>query len=269
MSKVIAIVNQKGGVAKTTTASNLSAYLAHLGKFVLLIDMDPQGNATSGFGIEQDKLDKGLYEAIAGIHTLSDVIQHTNIEGHKIAPATLDLAGANIELVNVEGREYKLREIINEVRHAYDYIIIDCPPSLGLLTINALTASDEVLIPVQTEYYALEGLSQLLNTINLVRDNLHSDLSVLGAVMTMYDERYRLSKEVFHELYRYFPNRIFRTVIPRSVALAEAPSFGRTILEYRPRSKGARAYKRLAKEIVSLDMAPRIDRIPTPSNWNI
>lgn len=269
MSKVIAIVNQKGGVAKTTTATNLSAYLAHLGKFVLLIDMDPQGNATSGFGLEQSKVDKGLYEAIVGEHKLSDVIHHTNIEGHKIAPATLDLAGANIELVNMEGREYKLREIINEVRHAYDYIIIDCPPSLGLLTINALTAADEVLIPVQTEYYALEGLSQLLNTIHLVRDNLHPDLSVLGAVMTMYDERYRLSKEVFHELYRYFPNRIFRTVVPRSVALAEAPSFGKSILEYRPRSKGARAYKRLAKEIITLDTAPRINRIPTPDNWEI
>ncbi len=253
VSKVIAIVNQKGGVAKTTTAINLSAYLAHLGKFVLLVDMDPQGNATSGFGVNHRQLGRGIYEAISGTHRISDVALHTNIEGHKLAPATQDLAGANIELVNLSGREYKLREVLDEARLSYDYIIIDCPPSLGLLTINSLVAADEVLIPVQTEYYALEGVSQLLKTIQLVREHLHKDLSILGTVMTMYDERYRLSQDVFHELYRYFPSRIFRTVIPRCVALAEAPSYGKTILEYAPRSRGARAYKRLAKEILTLN----------------
>jgi chromosome partitioning protein len=251
MSKVIAIVNQKGGVGKTTTAVNLSAYLASMGKFVLLVDMDPQGNATSGFGINHRQLDRGVYESIVGTHEFNDVLISTNIEGHKLAPATQDLAAANIELVNLENREYRLREVLEQTRHAYDYVIIDCPPSLGLITINALTAAHELLIPVQTEYYALEGLSQLLNTISLVKDNLHPDLKILGALMTMYDERYKLTQEVFHELYRYFPNRIFRTVIPRNIELAEAPSHGQTIMEYRPKSRGARAYRRLAREIIS------------------
>lgn len=253
MPKTIAIVNQKGGVAKTTTAVNLSAYLAHFGKFVLLVDIDPQGNATSGLGFNPRHIDKGVYEALVGKYHLKDVVLGTRIEGHRIAPATLDLAGANIELVRVAQREYRLRQIIDGLRHSYDYIIIDCPPSLGMLTINALTAADSVLIPVQTEYYALEGLSQLLHTINLVKNKLHPDLNILGALMTMYDERYKLSQEVFHELYKYFPERIFKSVIPRSISLAEAPSFGKTILEYDPRSKGAKAYRRLAKEILSLE----------------
>ncbi len=253
MSKTIAIVNQKGGVAKTTTAVSLSAYLAHFGKFVLLVDIDPQGNATSGVGFNPKHIEKGVYEALVGRHYLKDVLLSTNIEGYKIAPATLDLAGANIELVNVTKREYRLRHIIDSIKHSYDYVIIDCPPSLGMLTINALTSADSVLIPVQTEYYALEGLSQLLHTIDLVKNRLHPDLDILGAVMTMYDDRYRLSQEVFHELYKYFPKRIFKSVIPRSVSLAEAPSFGKTILEYDPKSKGAKAYKRLAKEILALE----------------
>jgi len=251
MSKIIAIVNQKGGVGKTTTAVNLSAYLASVGKFVLLIDMDPQGNATSGFGINHRQLDRGIYESLIGTENLNDIILPTSIEGHKLAPATPDLAGANIELVNIDGREYKLREVLAEVRHSYDYIIIDCPPSLGLITINALAAAEDILIPVQTEYYALEGLSQLLNTISLVKTHLQPNINILGAVMTMYDDRYKLSQEVFHELYRYFPNKIMRTVIPRNIELAEAPSHGQTIMEYSPRSKGARAYKRLAREILS------------------
>lgn len=250
MSRVIAIVNQKGGVGKTTTAVNLSAYLADMGKFVLLVDMDPQGNATSGFGINHRQLDRGIYESLMGLHDFREIIIPTAIEGHKIAPATLDLAGANIELVNVQNREYKLREVIEGARHSYDYIIIDCPPSLGLITINSLAAAQEVLIPVQTEYYALEGLSQLLNTIHLVKAHIHPELKILGALMTMFDDRYKLSHEVFHELYRYFPNRIMRTIIPRNVELAEAPSHGQSILEYRPRSKGAKAYKRLAKELL-------------------
>jgi chromosome partitioning protein len=251
VARVISIVNQKGGVGKTTTAVNLSAYLAQLGKFVLLIDTDPQGNATSAFGFNHRQLDKGIYEGLMGHHQFNDVVLKTNFIGHKLAPATPDLAGANIELVTVPEREFRLREVLAESRHGFDYVIIDCPPSLGLLTINALTAADEVLIPVQTEYYALEGLSQLLETISLVRDNLHSNLTILGAVMTMYDERAKLSDEVFHELYRYFPEKIFRTVIPRNIALAEAPSHGQTIFEYNSGTKGARAYKRLAREILS------------------
>jgi len=251
MARIISIVNQKGGVGKTTTAVNLSAYLACFGKFVLLIDCDPQGNATSAFGHNHSQLERGVYEGLMGYSAFDEVIIPTKIDGHRIAPATLDLAGVNIELVNEPEREYKLRKVLGQFRHVYDYIIIDCPPSLGLLTINALVASDEVVVPVQTEYYALEGLSQLLNTIHLVRDNLHTDLRLLGAVMTMFDERNRLSNEVFHELYRYFPDQVFRTVIPRNVSLAEAPSHGQTVLEYDPRSKGAKAYKRLAKEIIS------------------
>lgn len=253
MSRVISIVNQKGGVGKTTTAVNLSAYLAYYGRRVLLIDMDPQGNATSGFGIQHHHLNQGIYETLVGQAPFSDIVRRTNIQGHMIAPATLDLAGANIELVNVENREYRLREVVAMVQGMYDYVIIDCPPSLGLLTINALAAAHDVLIPVQTEYYALEGLSQLLNTIHLVREHVHPELGILGAVMTMYDDRYRLTQEVFHELYRYFPNRIFRTVIPRSIALAEAPSYGKSIMEYKPRSRGAKAYQRLAREIMVMN----------------
>ena len=253
MGKIIAIVNQKGGVGKTTTAVNLSAYLAGQGKFVLLIDMDPQGNATSGFGINYRQLDKGIYESLIGTHNFNDIILSTSIEGHKLAPATPGLAGANIELVNIADREYKLREVLAEVRHSYDYVIIDCPPSLGLITINVLAAAEEILIPVQTEYYALEGLSQLLNTISLVKTHLQPDIKILGALMTMYDDRYKLSQEVFHELYRYFPNKIMRTVIPRNIELAEAPSHGQTIMEYSPRSRGAKAYKRLAREILAIN----------------
>lgn len=249
---VISVVNQKGGVGKTTTAVNLAAALSEAGKFVLLVDLDPQANATSGLGIKHAELDKGLYHAIVGTHRLHDVVTNTAHAGLRVAPSTPDLAGANVELVNVEGRESKLADILSEVKHAYDYIIVDCPPSLGILTLNGLVAADKVLIPVQAEYYALEGLGQLLKTIELVRDNIKPDLSVLGAVVTMFDSRNKLSGEVLQELYKFFPNNIFRSVIPRTVRLAEAPSFGQSIFHYEPNGKAAKAYERLAHELLDM-----------------
>lgn len=251
MPRVISIVNQKGGVGKTTTAVNLATYLAHLGKFVLLVDLDPQGNASSGLGIDYRNLDKGIYQPIIANHSIREVIVPSNVEGLKIAPATIDLAGARVELVDHETREFKLYESLLEIRNEYDYIIIDCPPSLCLLTINGLVAAEEALIPVQTEYYALEGLSQLLETIKLVQASLKPNLKILGALMTMYDDRVKLSQEVFDELYKYFPDKIFRTVVPRNVKLAEAPSFGKSILHYDKKSPGGKAYERLAKEIIN------------------
>ncbi len=249
MSNIISVVNQKGGVGKTTTAVNLAAGLAEQGKFVLLVDLDPQGNATSGLGIKHNELEKGLYHALMGEHRLHDVVLNTAHEGLRVVPATADLAGANVELVNIEGREMKLSDILGEVKHAYDYVIVDCPPSLGILTLNGLVAADKILIPVQAEYYALEGLGQLLKTIELVKENIKPELQVLGAVMTMYDARTRLSSEILDELYKYFPSSIFRTVIPRTVRLAEAPSFGKSIFHYEPRGKGAKSYTRLAREV--------------------
>ncbi len=253
MSKIIAVVNQKGGVGKTTTSVNLSAYLAHLGQKVLLIDVDPQANATSGLGIDHRNLEAGIYEALIGEKPFTSIIKRTMQANFKIAPATLSLAGAGIELVNLENREFRLANILEDSRKDYDYIIIDGPPSLGLLTINSLVAADEVLIPIQSEYFALEGLSQLLETIGLVQNNLKPELGIMGAVITMFDRRNKLSESVMEELYKYFPNRIFRSIIPRTVRLAEAPSYGRTILQYDPKSKGARAYENLAREILSFD----------------
>ncbi|MDD5252139.1 MAG: ParA family protein [Patescibacteria group bacterium] len=253
MAYLISVVNQKGGVGKTTTAVNLAAYLALKGRFVLLIDLDPQANATSGLGLDHRSLEKGVYEALIGEASFKDVVMPTAIEGLKLAPATPALAGAAVELVDVERREFRLADALLEVRNDYDYIIIDCPPSLGLLTVNGLTAADKVLIPVQAEYYALEGLSQLMQTVELVKSSLRNDLEVMGAVLTMFDARNRLSADVMAELNKHFPNRIFRSVIPRNVRLAEAPSFGQPIAQYDPWSKGAKAYEGLALEIIELE----------------
>jgi len=253
MSRIISIVNQKGGVGKTTTAINLAAYLAHLGKSVLLVDLDPQGNASSGIGVNYKKIEKGVYHPLISQAPFKEIVMPTDIDSLKVAPSTVDLAGARVELVDLETREFKLYEALLEVRNDYDYIIIDCPPSLCLLTINGLVASGETLIPVQTEYYALEGLGQLLKTIEMVQGSLKPDLKILGAVMTMYDDRNKLSLDVFNELYKYFPNKIFRTVIPRNVKLAEAPSFGQSILHYGRRSPGGKAYRRLAREIMDYE----------------
>jgi len=253
MGKIIAIVNQKGGVGKTTTAVNLGAYLAYLGKQVLLVDIDPQANATSGLGIEHQKLPQGIYEALIGQKPMYEIIKRTLQDGYKIAPATLSLAGAGVELVNAENREYRLLNILEKIKDEYDYVIIDGPPSLGLITINSLVAADEILIPIQSEYFALEGLGQLLETIGLVQANLKPELGIMGAVITMFDKRNKLSTSVMNELYQYFPNRVFRTVIPRSVRLAEAPSYGRSILHYDPKSRGGKAYERLAKELINLE----------------
>lgn len=252
MGQIISIVNQKGGVGKTTTAINLAAYLAHLGKFVLLVDVDPQANATSGLGINYNKVQKGVYEALISDMNLREAILNTSLPGYKIVPASLNLAGANVELVNLENREFRLYNALLAVRNDFDYIIIDCPPSLGLLTLNSLVAADKILIPVQAEYYALEGLGQLLNTINLIQNNIKPELEILGAVLTMYDRRNKLSEEILHQLYQYFPNRIFRAVIPRNIRLTESPSYGKTILEYDRKSNGAKAYERLAREILDL-----------------
>ncbi len=250
MGRVISVVNQKGGVGKTTTTINLSAALAKEGKKVLVIDMDPQGNASSGFGIDTSLLEKSMYDALVDGMPLMEIAVHSSAPGVHVAPANVDFAGATVELVSVEEREYRLRNAIALVRDNYDFVIIDCPPSLGVLTINAIVGADEILIPVQTEYYALEGLGQLLRTIELIREHLHPELHILGAVLTMFDKRNKLSEAVFRDVYQYFPNQVFRTVIPRNVRLAEAPSFGQSVIHYDPASKGARAYIKLAKEIL-------------------
>ena len=250
MAQVIALVNQKGGVGKTTTALNLGAYLAEAQKHVLIIDSDPQGNATSGVGVKLEPGQPGLYEVLANQVAAKDVISKTQIENLSIFPSTQTLAAANVELVNLENREFLLREAILGIRNDYDYILIDCPPSLGILTINGLAASDSVVIPVQSEYYALEGLGQLLETIHLVQQNLNKELRIMGAVVTMHDRRTKLSAQVLKEMNRHFPNKIFDSVIPRNVKLSEAPSHGQTIRQYEPWSRGAKAYRRLAEEIL-------------------
>ncbi len=253
MVKIISFINQKGGVGKTTSAINTASYLAEMGKFVLLVDLDPQGNATSGLGLGTNTLKHTLYSAMTGGSDVRQSIIRSNTDGLSVIPATADLAGANIELVDVEHREYRLYDVLKQIRMDYDYIIIDSPPSLGLLTINGLVASDAVVIPVQAEYYALEGLGQLLETIDLVRDALQPELEIMGAVITMYDRRNRLARQVVREMRQHFPGRVFESVVPRSVRLAEAPSFGQAISIFDSMNKGAKAYKSLAKEIIALE----------------
>lgn len=252
MAKVISLVNQKGGTGKTTTAINLGAALAEIGRTVLLVDFDPQGNATSGLGIKITQ-EKGIYEVLTEEIFPQEVIQKTSITNLDIIPSTQSLAGANIELVDLERREFRLKESLDLIKNRYDYIFIDCPPSLGLLTINGLVASDDVLVPVQCEYYALEGLSQLLKIINLVWKNLQPELHILGVLLTMHHRRVRLSKEVIWEVRKNFPYRVFETVIPRNIKLAEAPSHGLSILQYDPNSSGAFAYRQLAREIIKFE----------------
>ena len=249
MGRVIAVANQKGGVGKTTTAVNLSTSLAKKGKKVILIDGDPQGNATSGLGVEKD-LDNSIYDVLVEEVDIKTTLQDTCVKTLKVCPSNMDLAGAEVELVSQMSREFRLKEKIDPIKDEFDYIIIDCPPSLGLITLNSFTAADSVLIPVQCEYYALEGLGQLLNTINLVKKHLNKNLEIEGAVLTMYDMRTNLSNQVVKEVKRYFDDKVYKTVIPRNIKLSEAPSFGMPIGLYDPKSKGARAYEKLAREVM-------------------
>lgn len=251
MGKAIAIFNQKGGVGKTTTNINLGACLAMMGKKVLIIDIDPQGNTTSGIGIRKKSLEYTVYDIlIADNFDTKQAILHTRVKNLDIIPASVDLAGAEIELVAIEGREKRLKKAIDQVRSSYDYIFVDCPPSLGLLTINSLTAVDSVIIPIQCEFYALEGVSQLVSTIELVRKNLNPKLEVEGVILSMFDGRTNLSVQVVQEVKKYFGSKVYSTVIPRNIRLAEAPSYGLPIVEYDPKSKGAGAYTDFAHEFL-------------------
>ncbi len=253
MAKIIAITNQKGGVGKTTTTVNLGACLATLGKKVLLVDIDPQGNTTSGIGINKADVHYCIYDVLINDIHPKDAIVDTNIDNLKIIPATIQLAGAEVELVPTISRELRLKKSLQQVRHLFDYILIDCPPSLGILTVNSLTASDSVIIPIQCEYYALEGLSQLLNTVRLVQKHLNTSLQIEGVLLTMFDARTNLGIQVIEEVKKYFQQKVYRTVIPRNVRLSEAPSHGQAIITYDPRSKGAEVYLELAKEVMSVE----------------
>jgi chromosome partitioning protein len=268
VGQLIACANQKGGVGKTTTVVNLATYLALDGERVLVIDLDPQGNATSGFGIDRARLEASVYDALVDDSGIENLTLETPVRGVSIIPSAIALAGADVELAPLERRERRLAKGLATVTDAYDYIFIDCPPSLGLLTVNALTAAHSVLIPIQCEYYALEGLTQLIATIHLVRDHLNPDLDIKGVVLTMYDARTNLSADVAAEVRRHLEGRVYDTVIPRSVRLSEAPSYGLPIALYRPESRGAGAYRALATEFRARDRrggaaAPRTPGVPT------
>lgn len=251
MGKVITIVNQKGGVGKTTTAINLAASLALAEKDILIIDTDPQGNSTSGLGISRENLKRSLYDVYTGNSNITDVLIKTSIDHLSILPSTIDLLGAEVEIINKQGRESILLKAIEPIKKDFKYILIDCPPSLGLLTLNALVAADSVMIPVQCEYYALEGLTLLTRTIRMVRSSFNPGLEIEGILLTMYDSRNNLSEEVASEVRKYFGNKVYNTVIPRNVTLGEAPSFGKPVILYDIKSKGAQSYLSLAKEILS------------------
>ena len=248
--RIIAVANQKGGVGKTTTVVNLSACLAEQDKKVLVVDADAQGNTTSGLGLEKNKIENTLYNVLLGEISAKEALQETIADGVDLIPANMNLSGAEIELVALDEREYIMKECIKEIQDSYDYVLIDCPPSLGLVTLNALTAADTVLVPVQCEYFALEGLGQLLNTINLVKKHLNKTIEIEGALLTMYDIRTNLSNQVVKEVKKYFGDKVYKTVIPRNVRLSEAPSYGMPITIYDPKSKGAKSYIKFAKEFM-------------------
>ncbi len=250
MACVIAIANQKGGVGKTTTAVNLGASLAELGKQTLLVDLDPQANATSALGFDKGCIERSVYEALIGQVNLADVIQSTRWSGLSLAPSTIRLAGAEIEMVGLMAREQRLRRVLEPIRMEHDIILVDCSPSLGLLTVNALTAADGILIPIQCEYLALEALGQLTSTLELIRDNLNPRLHLVGIVMTMFDARTNLSQQVVEQVRKHFPDRVFAAIVPRSVRLSEAPSYGQPITAYDSSSRGASAYRKLAAELI-------------------
>ena len=249
-ARIVAIANQKGGVGKSTTAVNLGAALAELGRKVLVVDLDPQGNASTGLGIEPSRRQTGIYEVVSQGVPAASAILETSVPNLWAIPSTIDLAGAEIELVGQLSRETRLARALDDVASGYEFILLDCPPSLGLLTVNALSAADELLVPIQCEYYALEGLGQLLRNVRLIQQNLNSRLRLTGIVLTMYDSRTKLSEQVVAEVKKYFGGRVFETIVPRTIRLSEAPGYGRPITEYDPKSRGAEAYRRLAREFL-------------------
>ena len=253
MGKVIAVFNQKGGVGKTTTNVNLSASIGQMGKKVLVLDLDPQGNSTSGYGIEKSEVETTIYEVLLNNDSIRDAIIKTEFDNIDIVAAATELAGAEIEFTDIPEREYILKKAINEVKDEYDYIFVDCPPSLGMLTINCLTAVDSVLIPIQCEYYALEGVSQLMGTISLIKNRLNPNLEIQGVVLSMFDGRANLSIQVVEEVKKYFKGSVYTTLIPRNVRLAEAPSHGKPVIYYDSRCKGSIAYLELAEEFIDLE----------------